>query len=77
MIHGGESVTNVDLDDMWAYNIITTKWMRINFEGESAPRSRRFHCTALIADCFYVVGGCTGNYMLLGDIFRVNLKQLF
>jgi hypothetical protein len=74
IIHGGESVTNLDPDDMWIYNIITKKWTRINFDGEVAPRSRRFHCTALIGSYFYVVGGCTGNYMLLGDIFRVNLK---
>jgi hypothetical protein len=58
---------------MWAYNLIAKKWQRINFDGENAPRSRRFHCSALIGNCFYVVGGCTGNYLLLGDIFKVNL----
>ena len=26
IVHGGEGVSNLDLDDLWTFNVITKKW---------------------------------------------------
>jgi hypothetical protein len=78
IIHGGEGVSNIDLDDMWVFNVINKEWKRMNFsEGGPVPKKRRFHGSALVGNYFYIIGGCTANYVLLGDVYRVNLQDLF
>jgi hypothetical protein len=63
---------------MWVFNVISKKWNKLEFDHSPAfPRKRRFHSAALINGYFYIIGGCTGNYQLLGDIHCVNLNKLF
>lgn len=78
IIHGGEGVSNLDLDDLWTFNVITKKWKELKFDSNGPiPKKRRFHSTVLLDGYFYIFAGCTGNYQLLGDAYRVNLKRLF
>ena len=78
IVHGGEGVSNLDLDDLWAFNVITKKWKELKFDNDGiAPKKRRFHSTAFLDGYFYIFAGCTGNYQLLGDAYRVNLNNLF
>jgi hypothetical protein len=78
MVHGGEGVSNIDFDDMWVFNVVDKTWRDLSFDPSGAhPKKRRFHATALVGSHFYVLGGCTGNYQLLGDIHRVDLSRLF
>lgn len=78
IVHGGEGVSNLDLDDLWTFNVITKKWKELKFDNDTVtPKKRRFHSTVLLDGYFYIFAGCTGNYQLLGDAYRVNLKRLF
>ena len=76
IVHGGEGVANMDLDDMWVFHLPTSQWQRLKFEGEQ-PCARRFHASALIGNVLYVFGGCEKNYRLLNDAYKVNLSALF
>jgi hypothetical protein len=59
-VFGGESVSNLDLDDMWAFNVMTEEWKKLEFtENGVHPKRRRFHSSALLNGHFYVIGGCT------------------
>lgn len=66
----------MDLDDTWAYNIITNEWNELEFQQGSKPSRRRFHGSALINNEMFIIGGCYGNYLLLGDIYKVDLSPL-
>jgi N-acetylneuraminic acid mutarotase len=78
VVYGGEGVSNIDLEDCWAFNIQTSAWRKLEFSNaEEGPGQRRFHSTALVGSSFYVIGGCRENYELLGDIHRADLTGLF
>jgi hypothetical protein len=77
IVHGGEGVANLDLDDMWVFNVINKKWRQIAFDSAGVPMKRRFHSSSLVGNYLYIMGGCTGNFQLLGDMYRVNLASLF
>jgi hypothetical protein len=62
---------------MWVFNVIDKKWKQIGFDAAGVPRKRRFHSSALIGSYLYIMGGCTGNFQLLGDMHCVNLASLF
>lgn len=70
-------MANLDLDDMWVFNVIDKKWRQIKFDSTGVPKKRRFHSSALVGSYLYIMGGCTGNFHLLGDMYRVNLASLF
>jgi hypothetical protein len=59
VVFGGESTT--DLDDLWLHNMTTLTWIEVRPEGPK-PRARRFHTSALISGCLYIVGGCFNKY---------------
>ncbi len=77
IVHGGEGVANLDLDDMWVFNVIDKKWRQITFDADGVPMKRRFHSSALIGNYFYIMGGCTGDFKILADMYRVNLASVF
>lgn len=78
VVFGGEGVSNLDLDDMWVFNVLTHQWTRLIFaENSPIPQRRRFQSSVLVNGVYYIIGGCTGNYQLLADMYRVDLSNLF
>ncbi len=75
MLFGGEGVSYFDLNDTWIFDIRIEEWTRIDPKGE-VPVKRRFASSALIGSDFYIIGGCNGNYSLVGDIYKLPLKSL-
>lgn len=62
IIHGGEGVANIDLDDCWVFNLIGRKWTEVPMKQGSRPCERRFHSSTVLKDKLYIIGGCKGNY---------------
>ena len=76
VVFGGEGIS--DLDDLWAYNMETKTWKEIKTSsGQVKPCARRFHTSVFLGKEFYVIAGCHGKYRSMGDIWRVDLSELF
>lgn len=76
--YGGEGVSNIDLEDCWAFNLLASSWHRLEFaNNQEGPGKRRFHSSALIDSHLYIIGGCRDDYQLKGEIHRVDLSKLF
>ena len=71
-------MSNLDLNDLWAFNLINNNWKRLEFINNGIePKKRRFHSSSLVNNKLYIAGGCCGNYVLLGDMYSVDLTSLF
>ncbi len=82
---GGEGAANIDLDDLWVFNVESKKWSELKTTVKSNEKKdsivkmegRKFHSTAMIDHRLYVVSGCKMNYNCLPSICSVDLEALF
>ena len=67
-----------DLDDLWVFDFRSSKWRQIKTDAtKSKPCARRFHTSVLLGNQFYVIAGCYGKYRSIGDIWKIDLTNLF
>jgi hypothetical protein len=75
VVFGGEAISNVDLEDIWAFDLEAEKWIRL-LPGGKNPSPRRFTGSALVGSDFYLIGGCHDNYEQIGEMHRLSLLPL-
>lgn len=83
---GGEGAANIDLDDLWVFNVETKKWTElettiVGVEENGNPLTsisgRKFHSTVMLGNRFFVIAGCKMNYTCVPSIYSIDLEKLF
>ena len=68
VIVGGESATS-DMNDFWALDLETRKWMKPTIDGIESFFHKRFHSASTIQGTKVVTfGGCHSEYIHLNDL---------
>jgi hypothetical protein len=72
-VFGGEGIA--DLEDLWAFNLQTSKWTELPFDkAKERPCARRFHSSAVIGSTLFIIAGCHDKYRCLNDVFSIDLQ---
>lgn len=70
VVIGGEAAK--DLGDMWAFNMVTHKWIKVEIEVKPI----RFHTTTVIGSKLYVFGGCYGDYEYMNSFTSYDFTEV-
>jgi hypothetical protein len=74
-VFGGKADNSVKLNDLWAFNIQSQAWTRVNPVDEVRPETRSGHTACLYENFILIFGGIFEVTRELNDVYAYSLAQ--
>lgn len=74
-VFGGKADNSVKLNDLWAFNIQSQAWTRLNPVDEVRPETRSGHTACLYENFILIFGGIFEVTRELNDVYAFSLAQ--